>query len=60
MRRVLRREGVTPFEEERRIPRLHERRPRGRAVICFDEHGPLELRPMPGIAWTRVGHPRRL
>jgi transposase len=28
-------------------------------VICFDEWGPLELRPIPGIALTRVGHPRR-
>jgi len=28
-------------------------------VICFDEWGPLELRPIPGIAPTRVGHPRR-
>lgn len=28
-------------------------------MICFDEWGPLELRPIPGIALTRVGHPRR-
>ena len=42
-----------------RILRLYERRPRGGAVICFDECGPLELRPLPGLTLARVGHPRR-
>jgi transposase len=28
-------------------------------VICFDEWGPLELRPLPGIALAHAAHPRR-
>jgi transposase len=28
-------------------------------VICFDECGPLELRPLPGGTLARVGQPRR-
>jgi len=28
-------------------------------VICFDEWGPLELRPIPGMGLARVGHARR-
>jgi transposase len=28
-------------------------------VICFDEWGPLELRPYPGITLARARHPRR-
>lgn len=28
-------------------------------MICFDEWGPLELRPIPGIAWAPTGHPQR-
>jgi len=28
-------------------------------VICFDEWGPLELRPLPGVTLARAGHPRR-
>ena len=29
-------------------------------MICFDEHGPMELRPLPGEVLARQGHPRRL
>jgi transposase len=29
-------------------------------VICFDECGPLELRPLPGRCWAPRGHPQRL
>ena len=28
-------------------------------MICFDEWGPLELRPIPGVAWAPQRHPRR-
>lgn len=28
-------------------------------MICFDECGPLELRPLHGRAWARTRHPRR-
>jgi hypothetical protein len=29
-------------------------------VICFDEWGPLEVRPMGGVAWARRRQPRRM
>lgn len=29
-------------------------------MICFDEMGPLELRPYQASGWYRAGHPRRL
>jgi transposase len=29
-------------------------------VICFDEFGPIEVRPYHGRAWRRVRHPARL
>jgi len=29
-------------------------------VICFDECGPLELRPLHGRCWAPKGHPQRL
>ena len=28
--------------------------------MCFDEMGPLELRPYPGGGWYQAGHPKRL
>lgn len=27
--------------------------------MCFDEFGPMELRPMSGVSWARTGHPER-
>jgi len=29
-------------------------------VICFDEWGPLELKPLGGTAWAAQGKPRRM
>jgi len=29
-------------------------------VVCFDELGPLELRPYQGSGWYQAGHPNRL
>lgn len=29
-------------------------------VVCFDEFGPIELRPHHGYTWARSGHPHRL
>jgi len=29
-------------------------------VLCFDEWGPLELKPLHGQHWARAGHPTRL
>jgi len=41
-----------------RILHLYERRPRGGVAVCFDEWGPLELRPISGVALARAQHPR--
>ncbi len=29
-------------------------------MICFDEFGPIEVRPVHGRGWQRVGHPARI
>ena len=29
-------------------------------MICFDEFGPIEVRPQHGRAWRAVGHPARI
>jgi len=38
---------------------LYEQPPADGVVVCFDELGPLELRPYAGSGWYRQGHPRR-
>ena len=69
VRRLLRREGVSYQHtktwkavtrprvrgEKNRVLDLYERCPEGGAVVCFDECGPLELRPLAGRGWA----PRR-
>ena len=71
--RVLRREGLTAqrirtwktsqdpdFDrQKKRIWRLYRRCPPGAAVVCFDEWGPLELKPIGGVAWARRKQPLR-
>jgi transposase len=42
------------------ILELYKKAPKGGAVICFDEWGPLELRPIHGPHWAPVRHPDRL
>lgn len=39
--------------------KLYDRAPRGSHVVCFDEFGPMELRPIAGVSWARRGHPER-
>ena len=29
-------------------------------MVCFDEFGPMELRPMPGLCWARKRHTQRI
>ena len=29
-------------------------------MVCFDEWGPLEVKPMGGLAWARRRHPHRM
>ena len=45
--------------KKNRILKLYDRAPRKSHVVCFDEFGPMELRPMPGVSWARKGHPER-
>jgi transposase len=42
------------------ILELYHKAPQNGAVVCFDEWGPLELRPMHGQHWARRRHPERL
>lgn len=46
--------------ERRRIRALCDSCPPRAAVVCFDEWGPLELRPIGGVAWARRGLPARM
>ena len=40
--------------------RLYAQAPPRSAVVCFDECGPMELRPLPGVCWAAQTHPQRL
>jgi len=40
--------------------KLYEKAPRHGAVICFDEFGPMELKPMAGTCWAKKKQPQRL
>ncbi|PYV19464.1 MAG: hypothetical protein DMG21_01545 [Acidobacteria bacterium] len=46
--------------EKNRIRALYRRCPPHRAVVCFDEWGPLELKPLGGRAWARQKRPQRV
>jgi hypothetical protein len=73
IRRLLRREGLTTqrvrtwktssdpaFDPKKRIRRLYRRGPADAAVVCFDEWGPLELRPIGGVTWALPRRPARM
>lgn len=38
---------------------LYAQRPKRGVVVCYDQFGPLELRPIAGACWARHGHPQR-
>jgi len=42
------------------IRKLYEKPPKGCRLICFDEFGPLEIRPYAGTCWAPIGQPQRL
>jgi transposase len=50
--------------KKNRILRLYRRAERGTlndaVVVCFDECGPLSLRPWPGSGWFKAKRPRRM
>ena len=38
---------------------LYAQRPKRGVVVCYDQLGPLELRPIAGWGWARHAHPQR-
>ena len=51
---------ILVLKKKRIIKKLYEKPPKGCRVICFDEFGPLEIRPYAGTCWARAKHPQRL
>lgn len=41
------------------MTKLYRTCPKKSVVVCFDEFGPLELKPQHGYTWARTGHPHR-
>jgi transposase len=39
---------------------LYAKCPSGSHVVSFDEFGPMELRPMPGVCWAKKQHTQRI
>jgi hypothetical protein len=72
VRRLLRREGFTAQRirawKTSRDPAFDRKKNAsgpstaagGAAVVCFDECGPLELKPIGGVAWAPARRPRRM
>jgi len=48
------------LRKKNRILELYFKCPKNGAVICFDEWGPLEIKPIHGQHWARRKHPDRL
>ncbi|MBM3709840.1 MAG: IS630 family transposase [Actinobacteria bacterium] len=51
---------MSSLNKKRIIKKLYENPPKGCPVICFDEFGPLEIRPYAGSCWAPVKKPQRL
>jgi len=48
------------LKKKRIIKKLYENPPKESRVICFDEFGPLEIRPYAGTCWAPAKNPQRL
>ena len=59
-RRPGRRAPTPTLPPKKRLCALYRAAPPNARVICFDEFGPIEVRPYHGRAWRRVRHPARL
>src|SRR5262249_27229854 len=46
--------------EKKRITKLYAKAPPNSKVICVDEFGPVEVRPIHGHSWQQAGHPSRI
>ena len=59
-RRPGRRAPIRTSPPKKRVCALYRAAPPNGRVICFDEFGPIEVRPYHGRAWRQVRHPARL
>ena len=59
-RRPGRRAPIRTSPQKKRVCALYRATPPNGRVICFDEFGPIEVRPYHGRAWRQVRHPARL
>ena len=48
------------MRKKNRILNLYNKAPANSSVICYDEWGPLELKPIHGYHWAKKGKPQRL
>jgi transposase len=48
------------LRKKNRILELYEKNPAHGVVICYDEWGPLEIKPIHGYHWSYKNHPERL
>jgi transposase len=48
------------LRKKNRILELYHKAPKNSVVLCFDEWGPLELKPIHGQHWAQIRHPDRL
>src|SRR5215813_10881724 len=55
-----RRRTIPRSTVKKRIRTLYRRCPPHSAVVCFDEWGPLDLKPVGGLAWARQKQRRRM
>lgn len=46
--------------KKNRLLKLYAKAPPQGAVVCFDEFGPMELKPMAGNCWAKNKQPQRL
>ncbi|MBI3871762.1 MAG: IS630 family transposase [candidate division Zixibacteria bacterium] len=46
--------------KKNRILKLYVKAPTQGVVVCFDEFGPMEIKPMAGHSWAKTAHPQRL
>tara|TARA_B100000315_G_scaffold254634_1_gene296132 strand:+ start:216 stop:1193 length:978 start_codon:yes stop_codon:yes gene_type:complete len=45
--------------KKKRIKALYKKAPKGSSVICFDEFGPIQVKPQPGRTWAPEKSPVR-
>ncbi len=46
-------------QRKKRVLALYAQRPKRGVVVCYDQLGPLELRPIPSMCWAHKRKPQR-